>query len=318
MALLELKKITAGYGSNIILKDLNLEIEKGDLVSLLGSSGCGKTTTLRLIAGFSEPVSGQVIFNGKDYTKVPLHQRNFGFVFQSYALFPHMTIFDNVAFGLKMRKVSPDETAGRVKEMLKLVDLEGFEERFPREMSGGQRQRVALARALVIKPDLLLMDEPLSNLDAKLRVRMRVEIRRLQQEFGITTIYVTHDQEECFAISDRVAVMNQGKIEQMGAPVEIYNHPATEFVAKFVGFENFLTWDGSRACIRPEDVRLSAGSGTGDLDGTVLVETFLGKRFQYNVKTELGEVVVSSDRKMDLSAGREVSLKLPEDKLIRL
>jgi putative spermidine/putrescine transport system ATP-binding protein len=190
MALLELKKITAGYGSNIILKDLDLEIEKGDLVSLLGSSGCGKTTTLRLIAGFSEPMSGQVIFNGKDYTNVPLHQRNFGFVFQSYALFPHMTIFDNVAFGLKMRKVPLDETAVRVKETLKLVDLEGFEERFPREMSGGQRQRVALARALVIKPDLLLMDEPLSNLDAKLRVRMRVEIRRLQQEFGITTIYV--------------------------------------------------------------------------------------------------------------------------------
>ena len=212
MALLELTNITAGYDKNIILKNLNLQVEKGELLSLLGSSGCGKTTTLRLIAGFSSPMEGKFLFNGKDYTHMPLHKRNFGFVFQSYALFPHMSIYDNVAFGLKMRKLDSSKMKDQVMEALELVDLKGYETRYPKELSGGQRQRVALARALVIKPDLLLMDEPLSNLDAKLRVKMRVEIRKLQQQFGITAIYVTHDQEECFAISDKVAIMNQGVI----------------------------------------------------------------------------------------------------------
>ena len=240
MALLELQNITAGYDKNVILKDFNLNVERGELVSLLGSSGCGKTTTLRLIAGFSEPMAGQMIFDGRDYTHVPLHKRNFGFVFQSYALFPHMTVYDNVAFGLKMRKLSKEKTREEVMHILDVVDLHGFENRYPREMSGGQRQRVALARAMVIKPDLMLFDEPLSNLDAKLRVKMRVEIRRLQQELGFTAIYVTHDQEECFAISDKVAIMNGGVIEQMGTPSQIYNNPQTEFIARFVGFENFF------------------------------------------------------------------------------
>jgi len=284
MALLELQNITAGYDKNVILKDLDFQVEQGELVSLLGSSGCGKTTTLRLIAGFSTPMSGKFVFNSKDYTQVPLNKRNFGFVFQSYALFPHMTVFDNVAFGLKMRKAPAEQMKKEVMEMLETVDLGGFEKRFPREMSGGQRQRVALARALVIKPDLLLLDEPLSNLDAKLRVKMRVEIRRLQQKFGFTAIYVTHDQEECFAISDKVAIMNHGVIEQMDSPSMIYNHPKTEFIAKFVGFENFLDlkgtndegWylasdksriqvegkqGGGKACIRPEDIQIVPEGG---------------------------------------------------------
>ncbi len=343
MALLELQNITAGYDKNVILKDLDFQVEQGELVSLLGSSGCGKTTTLRLIAGFSTPMSGKFVFNGKDYTQVALNKRNFGFVFQSYALFPHMTVFDNVAFGLKMRKAPTEQMKKEVMEMLETVDLGGFERRFPREMSGGQRQRVALARALVIKPDLLLLDEPLSNLDAKLRVKMRVEIRRLQQKFGFTAIYVTHDQEECFAISDKVAIMNHGVIEQMDSPSVIYNHPKTEFIAKFVGFENFLDlkgtndegWylasdksriqvegkqGGGKACIRPEDIQIVpvGGQCPNPIPGEVMVSTFLGKRNQYNVRTAIGELEVSTDQESVYKTGDRVTLSLTPNKIILL
>ena len=341
MALLELKNITAGYDKNVILRDFNLNVEKGEFVSLLGSSGCGKTTTLRLIAGFSQPMAGSIVFNGRDITNVPLHKRNFGFVFQSYALFPHMTVYDNVAFGLKMRKVSREETRKRVMDMLALVDLNGFEKRYPREMSGGQRQRVALARAMVIQPDLMLFDEPLSNLDAKLRVKMRVEIRRIQQELGFTAIYVTHDQEECFAISDQVAIMNQGVIEQMDTPASIFNGPRTDFIAHFVGFENFfdltrqsgaLTAENGavlrvdadragekfRACIRPEDVGIApAGTGLENaVAGEVLVTTFLGRNVQYNVRTPIGEFAVKTDQSNVYSIGSRVTLGLSANKII--
>ncbi|MBQ6564340.1 MAG: ABC transporter ATP-binding protein [Clostridia bacterium] len=341
MALLELSHITAGYDKNIILRDFNLSVDRGNFVSLLGSSGCGKTTTLRLIAGFSEPNEGTISFNGRDITHVPLHKRNFGFVFQSYALFPHMTVFDNVAFGLKMRKVPKNELQKRVMDMLELVDLVGFEKRYPREMSGGQRQRVALARAMVIRPDLMLFDEPLSNLDAKLRVKMRVEIRRLQQELGFTAIYVTHDQEECFAISDQVAIMNGGVIEQMDTPAHIFNAPKTEFIAHFVGFENFFQLrrvsgqltsedgqpvhvaldrpgDAFTGCIRPEDVQiLPPGSNAlNGVPGEVLVSTFLGRTVQYNVRTAIGEFVVKADQSQVYPLGASVLLGLSANKII--
>ena len=247
MALLELQNITAGYDKNVILKDFNLSVERGELVSLLGSSGCGKTTTLRLIAGFSEPMAGQMIFDGRDYTHVPLHKRNFGFVFQSYALFPHMTVFDNVAFGLKMRKLSKEKTREEVMHILDVVDLHGFENRYPREMSGGQRQRVALARAMVKEPKVFLMDEPLSNLDAKLRNQMRAEIIKLREKIDTTFIYVTHDQVEAMTLGDRIVIMRDGFIQQIGTPQEVFNHPANLFVAGFIGTPQMNFFDATLA-----------------------------------------------------------------------
>ncbi len=227
-----------------------LEVKDGEFFTLLGPSGCGKTTTLRIIAGF-EKADGRVYFGNEDVTDRPPYERNIGIVFQDYALFPHMTVFDNVAFGLRMRKVPEEEVRREVKEVLSLVGLEGFEKRYPEQLSGGQQQRVALARALVIKPRLLLLDEPLSNLDAKIRERLRGVIKRIQRELGITTIYVTHDQEEAMAISDRIAVMRNGRIIQVGEPLELYYHPKDEFVATFLGIGNLLELEaeGGRACL---------------------------------------------------------------------
>ncbi len=219
MAFVNLEDIRVSYdGKSDVLKDLRLSIEKGELVSLLGPSGCGKTTTLRVIAGLIEPNDGTFVVDEMDLTKVPVHKRNFGMVFQSYALFPHLTIKENVAFGLKLRKENKTVIEEKVMEILEVTGLSDFADRYPKQLSGGQRQRVALARALVIEPKLLLLDEPLSNLDAKLRVTMRMEIKRIQRALGITTVFVTHDQEECFSISDKVAVMNKGVIEQYDSP----------------------------------------------------------------------------------------------------
>lgn len=241
MAFIELSGIDAGYEKGKpILKNFNLSVEQGELVSLLGPSGCGKTTTLRTIAGFIMAEQGSVTIGGKDYTNVPPNKRNIGLVFQNYALFPHLTVFDNVAYGLRRRKVEKPEITKRVTEVLKLVSLKGFESRFPAQLSGGQRQRVALARSIVIQPELLLLDEPLSNLDAKLRDEMRAELSRLQHQLGITMIYVTHDQIEAMSLSSRIIVMNEGLIEQSGTPEQIYESPATPFVARFVGFDNHV------------------------------------------------------------------------------
>ena len=219
---------------------VNLTIQPGEFLTFLGPSGCGKTTTLRMIAGFETPTSGEIIVDGADITQVPANQRDMGFVFQNYALFPHMTMFENVAYGLRIRGMSGEELKAKVREGLDMVGLVKAEHRYPNQLSGGEQQRVALARVLVLSPKLLLMDEPLSNLDAKLRLRMRSEIRRIQQDLGVTCLYVTHDQKEALTMSDRIMVMNRGHIEQIGSPMDLYEDPATAFVADFIGQANLI------------------------------------------------------------------------------
>ena len=240
MAFLELKSLQKSFGRTIGVDSIDLAIEPGEFVSFLGPSGCGKTTTLRMIAGFEQPTSGQILMEGADITGLRPNQRNIGMVFQSYALFPNMTVADNIGFGLKVAGRPAQEIQGRVAELLQLIRLQQLGERYPWQLSGGQQQRVALARALAIRPKLLLLDEPLSALDAKIRVSLRNEIRAIQRQLGITTVYVTHDQEEALSLSDRVVVMNLGRIEQVGTPFEIYNFPKTQFVASFVGTLNVL------------------------------------------------------------------------------
>jgi len=342
MAFMSLQGIDVCYEKKKdILKGLNLDVEKGELVSLLGPSGCGKTTTLRVVGGFVEARNGKFLLDGKDLTSLPVHKRNFGFVFQSYALFPHLNVYENIAFGLKLRKTNPIDMNEKVKKILEICGLTEFSGRFPKEMSGGQRQRVALARALVIEPELLLLDEPLSNLDAKLRISMRVEIKRLQKQLGITTLFVTHDQEECFSISDKVAVMNNGVIEQYDSPETIYQKPKTEFVARFIGFENFLqiertgekqykTVNGDafyvnqeqelKECIgtiRPEDIEIAQeGQKTNVLEGIVGVRTFLGKNYQYEVASKSGNFLVNMRAEQQYREGESIRLYFPENKLI--
>ncbi|MFQ3620124.1 MAG: ABC transporter ATP-binding protein [Spirochaetales bacterium] len=240
MSRLVLKNLTKKFDEVVAVDHISLEVEEGEFVTLLGPSGCGKTTTLRIIAGFYVPDEGEVYFNDRLMNNVPPSKRNTAMCFQSYALFPHMNVWDNIAFGLKMRKIPEAEQKNRVQKALEMLSLQGFEQRKPAQLSGGQQQRVALARAIVTEPDILLFDEPLSNLDAKLRVQVRVEIREMQKRLGITSIYVTHDQDEALAISDRIVVMNQGHIEQVGDPHSIYLHPKTAFVAGFIGIANIF------------------------------------------------------------------------------
>jgi iron(III) transport system ATP-binding protein len=293
-------------------RDVRLDVRPGEFLTLLGPSGCGKTTTLRMVAGFEQPDEGRILFDGQDVTGRPADERNIGFVFQNYALFPHLSVLENVAYGLRVRKRPEAEIARRVAEVLALVGLAGFEQQFSSQLSGGEQQRVALARAIVIEPTVLLFDEPLSNLDAKLRVQMRQEIRDLQRRLGITTIYVTHDQEEAMAVSDRIAVMNLGSVVQEGSATELYHRPRTEFVARFIGRVNLVAGrvvaaSGDRAkvealgavvdadaagmsvapgdavhlIVRPEALDVMEGEGTPLWTATVVSRTFLGEKIEY-------------------------------------
>jgi spermidine/putrescine ABC transporter ATP-binding subunit len=256
---LTLRDVVKTFDDVVAVDTVSLEVQAGEFVTLLGPSGCGKTTTLRMIAGFVEPDAGEIRIGTADVTRLPPNKRDIGMVFQSYGLFPHMTVEDNVAYGLRMRRVPVSERRPRVEAALELVQLHGLAKRFPRQLSGGQQQRVALARAVVIRPSLLLLDEPLSNLDAKLREEMRWEVRRLQRQLDITTVFVTHDQEEALAISDRIVVMNAGRIEQVGTPSTIYRQPRTLFVARFIGESNL--WEGTVRHRQADGVRFVTSTG---------------------------------------------------------
>jgi putative spermidine/putrescine transport system ATP-binding protein len=323
MSFLTLTNIQKSFGPVRVVHDFNMSIEKGEFVSFLGPSGCGKTTVLRMIAGFETPTGGTININGKSQDTLRPNQRNIGMVFQAYALFPNMNVFDNVAFGLKVAGRPKSEIEARVKEMLGLIKLDHLADRFPYQMSGGQQQRVALARALAPKPQVLLLDEPLSALDAKIRVSLREEIRMIQQQLGITTVFVTHDQEEALSISDRIVVMNGGRADQIGTPFDIYNKPATRFVASFVGTLNLIEakvvdpatntivigdqgltlleplgpvkpGDTVSLALRPEAASIAEGAkGDTALTGEVVSSNFLGSVIRTRMK--VGDAVISFD-----------------------
>ena len=314
MAHVELLNVSKRYGNTVAVNDVTIQISEGEFFSLLGPSGCGKTTTLRMVAGFVRPSTGTISIGGQDVTRLPPEKRDIGIVFQNYAIFPHMSIFKNVAYGLKARKVPKQETEARVNEALELMRISQYRDRDPSQLSGGQQQRVALARALVIRPVILLMDEPLGALDKKLREEMQLEIKHIQESLNITTIYVTHDQEEALTMSDRIAVMRDGRIEQIGTPRELYERPASEFVANFIGESNFLTGqlerrdgrsylvtsDGLRivlpatedigaggsvtVALRPERIVIAEDRGENRFEGIIEEVIYVGEATKFRVR----------------------------------
>ena len=326
-AFVRLNDLTLSYGNTVAVPDLNLDIREGELIALLGPSGCGKTTTMRAIAGLLTPTSGHIEIDGRDVTRMPANKRGIGLVFQSYALFPHLNAFENVAFGLRLQKLPEAEIRAKTEAGIATVGLAGFEARKPAEMSGGQQQRLALARSLVMEPKVLLLDEPLSNLDARLRLEMRTELQRVQKETGVTMVFVTHDQSEALAMADRIVLMRDGKIEQLGTPADLYDRPETAFAAEFMGFENILRCEGrqlvsdhgriavgyeSAAPVlawRPDAVQI----GSGPLEGRVLASSFAGGHREYVLDSALGPIKADAPVSVpQVEIGDTVAFDLPE------
>jgi ABC-type Fe3+/spermidine/putrescine transport system ATPase subunit len=341
MAQVELRGVTKAYGAAAAVRDVHLEARDGEFLTVLGPSGCGKTTTLRIIAGLLDPDAGEVLIDGRPVHHLPAHRRETAMVFQSYALFPHMTVAENVAFGLRMRRVPPDERRARVADALAMVELSGLGDRYPRALSGGQQQRVAVARAVVTRPKVLLFDEPLSNLDAKLRERLRLELRALQQRLRITTVYVTHDQAEALVLSDRIVVMDRGRVVEVGAPQDVYRRPRTRVTAEFLGIANLIEAtvagaEGGRyvaetpigrlemACadrlasgdavtlsFRPEDIRIGTGA-VNCLTGAVQQAAYLGSITDYVISVKDVRLRVQQPGEPAHRIGETVTLVLPE------
>ncbi|TCL73308.1 putative spermidine/putrescine transport system ATP-binding protein [Hydrogenispora ethanolica] len=310
---LVLKQLTKRYKNGDGVADIDLTVYEGELVTMLGPSGCGKTTILRVIGGFLEPDRGEVILDGMNIEKLPPEKRPTAMVFQSYNLWPHMTIFDNLAFGLRLRKLPADRIREAVGQALELVRMKGTEKKYPAQLSGGQQQRVAIARALVLKPALLLLDEPFSALDAKIRAQMREELKKIQTELNITVVFVTHDQAEAMAISDRIVVMSKGVFEQIGTPAEVYDYPHTMFVAKFIGDMNFIQDGKAEGVIaaRPEDIRILP-QGTGRIRGRIRTIMILGHYIEMNVQSEQGVIKAFLPREQggEYQVGAEVFLDI--------
>ena len=353
MASLTFESVTKSFGALVAVNNVSFDVRDGEFFTLLGPSGCGKTTTLRMLAGFLTPDVGTIRVGGEVVSSpgqaVPPEKRDMGMVFQSYAVWPHMNVFENVSFGLKMRKVSRDRIRPRVREVLDLVELGGLSDRYPTQLSGGQQQRVALARALAVEPDILLLDEPLSNLDAKLRESMRFELKDIQRKTGVTAIYVTHDQAEAMVLSDRILVMEQGAVHQIGPPDAIYSRPATRFVAGFIGISNFLsgTLDAVDPCVvtlnrgwslrailsgnhvvgdqvsvavRPEDIEIAAEETEGDqvnvLPGIIERATYLGERMTYNIELGSNSIRVDTHPTVRFDLGQKVCVRIDPERCL--
>jgi len=325
-AFVSLTDLTLSYGQTVAVPDLNLDIVEGELIALLGPSGCGKTTTMRAIAGLLAPANGRIVIDGTDVTRTPANKRGIGLVFQSYALFPHLSAFENVAFGLRLQKLSDAQVRAKTEAGMATVGLTGFEARKPAEMSGGQQQRLALARSLVMEPKVLLLDEPLSNLDARLRLEMRNELQRVQKDTGITMVFVTHDQSEALALADRIVLMKDGRIEQLGTPAQLYARPVTAFAADFMGFENIFHVDGAYLVSdrgrlplgynadsqilawRPSGVEVGHGPHTG----RVIASSFAGGHREYVLECPLGQIKADAPiETAEVPLGHEVAFDLP-------
>jgi spermidine/putrescine ABC transporter ATP-binding subunit len=351
-AAVRLERISRTFGDALAVDDVSFDVQPGEFLTMLGPSGCGKTTLLRIMAGFISPSHGDIYINDERITDVPAHKRRTAMVFQNYALFPHMTVFENLAYGLRLRKVRREEIAAKIRDALELIRLDGYGERYPRQLSGGQQQRVALARAIIINPDVLLLDEPLSNLDYKLRLAMRSEIRRIQRDTGITTVFVTHDQAEALTMSDRIVILSQGRIMQVGRPTDVYENPSNKFVADFIGEANFFDGTvvaadasgvaisfgpltvhapapagvariGGSACfsVRPERLRIQPGHADGErrqnvYDAIVEDHDYLGAVVRYYVRLGDGVTVKVDEHNVSgvrYRSGEAVTVEIPSD-----